>query len=160
MVLCTMKHSEKWAGRSQWKQRAIIKPFTRQLPAQQQGNEQGSAEELTLRGALHLPLPMRQNKGLPKIQQGRASSQYLTQCRKAASPSLTASRPTCTTKLTLKQCCLLDESMSVLRQLKILKLKSFIQPFIQPSLLCVTFLRYPIGHTVSCFGNECKKLVI
>lgn len=41
--------------RLQWKHRAIKKPFSRQLPVQQRGNEQGSAEELPLSGHLLLP---------------------------------------------------------------------------------------------------------
>lgn len=45
---------------------AIIKPFSRQLPARQQGNEQGSAEALTLQGAPRLPPPLRLNRGLSK----------------------------------------------------------------------------------------------
>lgn len=44
---------------------AIIKPFSRQLPARQQGNEQGSAEALTLQGAPRLPR-LRLNRGLSK----------------------------------------------------------------------------------------------
>lgn len=90
LALCCMKHWENLAGRFQQKQRAIIKPFTRQPPAQFQGNEQGSAEAQSLWGALHLPLPLRQNKGLPKIQRGRASSYYMTQSGKVASSSAMA----------------------------------------------------------------------
>lgn len=90
LVLCCMKYWEKLAGRFQEKQRAIIKPFTRQPPAQVQGNEQGSAEAHSLWGVLHLPLPLRQNKGLPRIQRGQASSYYLTQSRKVASSSVMA----------------------------------------------------------------------
>lgn len=45
---------------------AIIKPFSRQLPARQQGNEQGSAEALTLQGASRLPPPPRLNKGFSR----------------------------------------------------------------------------------------------
>lgn len=45
---------------------AIIKPFSRQLPARQQGNEQGSAEALALQGASRLAPPPGLNGGFNK----------------------------------------------------------------------------------------------
>lgn len=52
---------------------AIIKPFSRRLPARRQGNEQGSAEALALRGASRLPPPPGLNGGFNKDSTSTAS---------------------------------------------------------------------------------------